>query len=97
MFAQTPTSSPCLGFQLHFTDVYLEELAKVGGGEDGDGSLEDESIRKLLRPFVTELKQGKAERLRSHVEERVFRHLMRQSDVGIAHEQVKKRIIVELG
>ena len=81
---------PSLGFQLHFVDVFLEELAKVGGGEGEreDGTLADENIRLFLVPFVSQLKDGKDERLRSHLEERIFQHLMRQSDVGIAYEQV---------
>ena len=48
-----------LGFQLHVTDVFLEELAKVGG-ED----LSHEVIESFLRPFVNELKVGRDERLR---------------------------------
>ncbi len=89
VFLQSSTT-PSLGFQLHFTDVYLEELAKAGGGEDEEGSLDDQIIRVFLRPFVAQLRRGKGgeERLRSHVEERIFHHLMRQSDVGIAYEEV---------
>ena len=41
-----------------------------------------------MRPFVRELKVGREERLRGHIEERIFQHLMRQSDVGIAYDQV---------
>ena len=48
-----------LGFQLHVTDVFLEELAKVGG-ED----LSHEVVTSFLRPFVNELKVGRDERLR---------------------------------
>ena len=71
-----------LGFQLHFTDVYLEELAKIGGEE-----MPDHLIRQCLQPFINQLRDGNEERLKSHIEERIFHHLMRQSDVGIAHEQ----------
>ena len=48
-----------LGFQLHVTDVFLEELAKVGGEE-----LSHEVVNSFLRPFVNELKVGRDERLR---------------------------------
>ncbi len=78
------SSPPSLGFQLHFVDVFLEELAKVDGG---DGGMDDEVIRALVRPFLAEVRDGKDERLRGHIEERIFQHLMRQSDVGIAYDQ----------
>ena len=48
-----------LGFQLHVTDVFLEELAKVGGEE-----LPYEVVKAFLRPFVDQLKSGREERLR---------------------------------
>ena len=48
-----------LGFQLHVTDVFLEELAKVGGEE-----LPYEVVKAFLRPFVDQLKGGREERLR---------------------------------
>ena len=40
----------CLGFQMHVTDVYLEELAKVT-----QGTIADKHIRVLLKPFITKI------------------------------------------
>jgi ribosomal RNA-processing protein 1 len=74
---------PCdLEFRLHFVDVFLEELAKVGGEE-----MSQSVIRAFLKPFIDELKVGRESRLSTHIEERIFHHLMRQSDVGIAYEE----------
>lgn len=70
-----------LGFRLHFTDIFLEELAKVGGEE-----LDSDIILGLIEPFAKELAHGDDERLAKHIVERIFQHLMRQSDVGIATE-----------
>ena len=65
-------------FQLHFTDVFLEELAKVAGQ-----NLKTELLDILLTPFVDVVQQCEEERLREHVVERIFKHLIRQSDPGI--------------
>merc|ERR1719219_1792527 len=75
-------SKATLGFRLHFTDVFLEEVAKAGG-EDLNGDI----ILKLIQPFAKELAEGDDERLAKHIEERIYQHLMRQSDIGIASEE----------
>jgi len=75
-------SKATLGFRLHFTDIFLEEVAKAGG-ED----LEGEIILKLIEPFAKELAEGEDERLAKHIEERIYQHLMRQSDIGVASEE----------
>ena len=71
-----------LGFRLHFTDIFLEEVAKAGG-EDLDGDI----ILQLIQPFAKELAQGEDDRLAKHIEERIYQYLMRQSDIGIASEE----------
>ena len=71
-----------LGFRLHFTDIFLEELAKVGG-ED----LDEKVIVSLLEPFTQEIAKGEDDRLADHINERIYEHLMRQSDIGIASEE----------
>ena len=53
--------------------------------------LKKSSFSYFLSPFIAELRDGHDDRLRSHVEERIFRHLMRQSDAGIEYEQVRKK------
>merc|ERR1711922_36623 len=57
-------SKATLGFRLHFTDIFLEEVAKAGG-ED----LEGEIILKLIEPFAKELAEGEDERLAEDMEE----------------------------
>jgi hypothetical protein len=64
-----------LGFQLHFVDIFLEELAKIGG-ED----LPAETIHSLMTPFIAELARGDDNRLSQHIEERIFHHLVSLCD-----------------
>ena len=85
VFSQAVISNKeaALGFRLHFTDVFLEELAKIGGE-----NLKSEVILALVEPFASQLvDQNGDERLAKHIVERIFQHLMRQSDVGIASEE----------
>merc|ERR1719334_545639 len=76
-----PASDTTLGFQLHFTDVFLEELAKVGGE-----SLEERVLELFIQPYLDLLVTKGEERFRNHVVERIFKHLLRQSDPGIDWE-----------
>jgi len=73
-----PIAETSLGFQLHFTDVFLEEIAKVGGEKLSPAVLE-----MFLDPYVEVVRAGEDARFRDHVVERIFNHLIRQSDPGI--------------
>jgi len=73
-----PISNTSLGFQLHFTDVFLEEIAKAGG-ED----LSSDVLEMFLEPYIEVVRAGEDARFRDHVVERIFNHLIRQSDPGI--------------
>ena len=75
-----------IGFQLHFVDVFLEELAKVNATLD-EGFLTDEMVHVLLEPFVDEMVNGTEVRMQEQIEERIFNHLIRQSDVALAYEE----------
>ena len=76
----TPDKSS-LGFQLHLTDVILEELAKVGGSTLAPGVVE-----VVVGPWVELVAGSNDTRLREHAEERIFNHLLRQSDPGIDYQ-----------
>merc|ERR1719500_2209720 len=67
-----------IGFKLHVTDVFLEELAKVA-----QEKLSPDSLDTVLEPFLTAVKTAEEDRYREHIVERIFRHLLRQSDPGI--------------
>lgn len=67
-----------LGFQLHVADVFLEELAKIGADSVGAPT-----VTIFLQPFIEVLVSSKEDRLRDHIAERIFHHLIRQSDPGI--------------
>merc|ERR1711915_1035501 len=73
-----PIANTALGFQLHFTDIFLEELAKVGGE-----SFDSKILNLFLEPFILAVKDGQDDRYRDHIVERIFNHLIRQSDAGI--------------
>merc|ERR1719180_339585 len=77
----TDPANASLGFQLHFTDVFLEEVAKVGG-ED----LPAKVVGKLVQPWVELVATSTDSRLIQHTEERIFNHLLRQSDPGIKYQ-----------
>merc|ERR1719350_978793 len=77
----TDPANTSLGFQLHFTDVFLEEVAKVGG-ED----LPAKVVGKLVQPWVELVATATDLRLIEHTEERIFNHLLRQSDPGIKYQ-----------
>merc|ERR1719234_1085276 len=77
----TDPANASLGFQLHFTDVFLEEVAKVGG-ED----LPAKVVGKLVQPWVELVANSTDSRLIQHTEERIFNHLLRQSDPGIKYQ-----------
>merc|ERR1719458_2440569 len=77
----TDPANASLGFQLHFTDVFLEEVAKVGG-ED----LPSKVVGKLVQPWVELVATSTDLRLIEHTEERIFNHLLRQSDPGIKYQ-----------
>lgn len=80
-----PETNAPLGLQIHFTDIFMEELAKVGGGdeEEGEGTLKWAKILKILRVFMYELGHSGDDRLLEEIRERIFNQLMKQSDVGI--------------
>merc|ERR1719285_1413147 len=82
-------SKTSLGLQMHTTDVFMEELAKVGTEE-----LDSQVINAYLQPFYKVLTNSGESRLISHVHETVFNYLLRQSDLGI--EWDAKRDVQEL-
>jgi len=77
-------SDTSLGFQMHMIDVFLEELAKVGGE-----NLDETVLLCYLQTFLKILTHGRETRLRSHVVERIFHYIIRQSDPGIEWEMEK--------
>merc|ERR1712037_131640 len=77
----TDPANASLGFQLHFTDVFLEEVAKVGGE-----GLPAKVVGKLVQPWVELVATSTDLRLIEHTEERIFNHLLRQSDPGIKYQ-----------
>lgn len=79
-----------LGFQIHFIDVFMEELAKIGG-ED----LKFQKILKILGVFVQELAYNGDDRVLDEIKERVFCHLMRQSDVGMDYEEQRMAAMMD--
>ena len=67
-----------LGFSLHVTELYMEELAKIGRG-----GIPPSIVTELLRPFAVHLAAMEDERQIRHVMKHIFRYLIFQSDVGM--------------
>lgn len=67
-----------LGFNLHVTEIYMEEFAKVS-----DGNLSDDVVLEFLKPFVEYLMSTVDERQIKHIMRHVFRNLIFQSDIGL--------------
>ncbi|XP_045605759.2 ribosomal RNA processing protein 1 homolog B [Procambarus clarkii] len=71
-----------LGLKLHLCDIILEELAKVGGE-----NLEHRVIVAILKPYFKVLALTKLDVYSRSVSDGVIRHLMRQSSLGVAHDE----------
>lgn len=81
-----------MSLQLHVCDVFLEELAKVGG-ED----LSTEIINIYMEPFYKILVETNNGIYRNVVINKVFHHLLRQSDCGIEYEVGKDVDEMDIG
>ncbi|KAK3907876.1 Ribosomal RNA processing protein 1-like protein [Frankliniella fusca] len=69
---------PPLGLVMHFTEIYLEELAKVSGGD-----LDENVLLVALQPFAHHLAASRDSRIRSHIRQHIFIRLLEQSSVGL--------------
>ncbi|KAG5333466.1 RRP1L protein, partial [Acromyrmex heyeri] len=70
-----------LGFNLHVTEIYLEELAKVG-----NGNLQEDVVHELIKPFAEYLITTSDERQMKHIMRHIFRYLIFQSDIGLDYK-----------
>lgn len=71
-------SKTAIGFSLHVTELYMEELSKVSGGD-----IPEEIVAELVRPFAIQLAGMNDERQIRHVMKHIFRYLLFQSNVGL--------------
>ncbi|XP_014250274.1 ribosomal RNA processing protein 1 homolog [Cimex lectularius] len=76
----TSFSMAPLGLLLHLTDIYMEELAKVGRGE-----LKPETTLELIKPFVEVMSKSTDSRLLLQITNNIFLYLLRQSEEGVKH------------
>lgn len=66
-----------LGLVMHFTEIFLEELAKVSKGQ-----LNDTVLLRILRIFVQHIAANRDARSRSHIFRHIFIKLIDQSSIG---------------
>ncbi|XP_012265625.2 ribosomal RNA processing protein 1 homolog isoform X2 [Athalia rosae] len=71
-------SKTTIGFNLHLTELYLEELSKVSGGD-----IPEDIVLELVRPFAIQLATIDDGRQTRHVMKHIFRHLIFQSNIGM--------------
>ncbi|KAJ8917387.1 hypothetical protein NQ315_002411 [Exocentrus adspersus] len=72
---------PPTGLFMHFTEIYLEEIAKVT-----KGNIPSERIIDFIRPFIKKLVVTTDGREMSHVRKFIFNYLMKQSDLGLEYQ-----------
>ncbi|XP_015181794.1 PREDICTED: ribosomal RNA processing protein 1 homolog [Polistes dominula] len=72
----------CLGFKMHVTELYWEEIAKVS-----NGNVPEDVVTRLVEPFIAYLAVMGDERLIRHVMRHIFRYLIFQSDVGMDYKE----------
>ncbi|XP_069947489.1 ribosomal RNA processing protein 1 homolog B isoform X1 [Cherax quadricarinatus] len=70
-----------LGLKFHVCDIILEELAKIGGE-----ALDNRVIIAILKPYFKVLALTSQYVYFKSVSEGIVRHLMRQSSLGVKHE-----------
>lgn len=75
-------SRPVAGLAMHFTELYLEEVAKVS-----EGDIDEDTTSALVKPYVLYLATLQDKRLLDNVTKNIFHHLMQQSELGRAFEE----------
>ncbi|KAJ1527477.1 hypothetical protein ONE63_007450 [Megalurothrips usitatus] len=73
---------PPSGLVMHFSDIFLEELAKVSKGD-----IDEKIFLCFLTPFTLHLVTVKDARLRRHIQDSVFYRLINQTPVALEHEE----------
>ncbi|KRT79421.1 hypothetical protein AMK59_6968, partial [Oryctes borbonicus] len=74
--------SPPAGLVMHFTEVYLEELAKIS-----EGKLKSNLLTEFINPFIKQLALLDDCRQIKCIEKNIFHYLMEQSDLGLEYEE----------
>ncbi|XP_071858035.1 ribosomal RNA processing protein 1 homolog Nnp-1 isoform X1 [Bombus fervidus] len=72
----------CLGFTMHITEIYLEELAKIS-----DGNIPENVVTEFIKPFILYFISMDDERQIQHVMRHIFRYLIFQSDIGVDYTE----------
>ena len=72
----------CLGFNMHLTQLFWEELSKISGGE-----ISEDVATDLVRPFISHFLIMDDERQIRHVTRHIFRYLIFQSDIGMDYTE----------
>ncbi|XP_031843387.2 ribosomal RNA processing protein 1 homolog Nnp-1 isoform X1 [Nomia melanderi] len=72
----------CIGFKMHITEVFLEELSKISSG-----NVPEDVVTELVKPFITYFIIMDDERQIRHVMRHIFRYLIFQSDVGMDYQE----------
>ncbi|CAH1396743.1 unnamed protein product [Nezara viridula] len=70
-----------IGLNLHLSEIYLEELAKVGRGE-----LNPSTVLEMIKPFADFMQLSSDSRLMKSLTNSLFLQLLRQSEEGIKHQ-----------
>lgn len=66
-----------IGFFMHFTEIFMEETAKVSFG-----NIPESSITDLVKPYATFIAKTRDFKLARHVVKHIFNNLLFQSELG---------------
>ncbi|CAK9810629.1 Ribosomal RNA processing protein 1 homolog [Anthophora quadrimaculata] len=72
----------CIGFSMHITEIFLEELSKVS-----NGNVPEEAVTEFVKPFIAYFIHMDDETQIKHVKKHIFRYLIFQSDVGMEYKE----------
>jgi len=79
------TKVPPLGLFMHFTEIYLEEIAKVS-----DGTLQQSRTLDFIRPYIMRLAFANDNREINWINKYIFTYLMKQHKLGLEYEDKYK-------
>ncbi|KAL7296343.1 hypothetical protein TKK_0010357 [Trichogramma kaykai] len=71
-----------LGLNLHITEIFMEELAKIG-----EEKIPKNIVKEFIRPYTIHLACSKDRRIVNNIVKNIFRYLIFQSDVGIDYTE----------
>ncbi|CAG9814854.1 unnamed protein product [Phaedon cochleariae] len=71
-----------IGLFMHFTEIFLEELAKVSRGQ-----IHNDRLVEILCPFIMNMTASNDGRHLGYLRKHIFTYLIRQSNLGLEYQE----------